>query len=281
MVVGLTVVAVMAALVALGWLMGSRLRDAAAARPLLPPPAPAGDAGAPPAPPPTRRGVVSVFSPSTTTTAPLPAVPSGPDPLGAALVVAATEPPAPTTTAPPAPAPARTVAPTVAPTTTTLAPLTRVTGVGDSIMLGAAEPLAAAVADRLGVPIEINARVGRPFGEGIDVAHDLVAAGAVGEAVVVHLGTNGPVDEAMVREMLDQFRTARRVVLVNVRVPRDYEAPVNETLAAVGAAYPNVRLLDWYGATEGREELFWSDGVHLKAAGSALYAQLIADALAA
>lgn len=269
----------MTALVALGWVMGSQLRGAAAS-------GSAGPAGAvpsaapAPAPPPTRRGVVSVFRPSTTTTTTAPWVAPVPDPVGSALMV---DVPAPTTSAAPpiAAATATTVPAPTAPATTALPRITKVTGVGDSIMLGAAARLSAAVDARLGVPIEIDARVGRPFAEGVDVVNELVAAGAVGEEVVVHLGTNGPITAEMVREVLDQFRTARRVVLVNVRVPRDYEGPVNETLAAVGATYPNVVLVDWHGATEGREDLFWDDGVHLKSEGSAFYAELIADALAA
>jgi hypothetical protein len=191
-------------------------------------------------------------------------------------------PPVPTTvTVASPPAPTAPPAATTAATTTAVPPIRRVTGVGDSIMVGAAERLAEAVQDRLGATVEINARVGRPFGEGIQVVHDLVAAGQVGDAVVVHLGTNGPIDEAMVHEMLDEFRSVRLVVVVNVRVPLDYEASVNDVLATVASTYPNVRLLDWYGATDGHPELFWADGVHLRPAGSAFYASLLADAIAA
>ena len=42
-----------------------------------------------------------------------------------------------------------------------------------------------------------------------------------------------------------------------------------------------MRLVDWYGATDGQPELFWADGVHLRADGNALYARLLAEALAA
>ncbi len=287
MLVGTAVLGAVLVLLALGWTMGSRLRNASAAGPDrapvgVVPSEPAGPDGAGGTPTSTavRRGAVSVFSQAAaTTTTSVDPVPALTDPLGRALMVVA---PVPTTTtvastvvAPPAPSTA------AASTTTAVPPIRRVTGVGDSIMVGAAERLADAVKDRLGATVEINARIGRPFGEGIQVVHDLVAAGQVGDAVIVHLGTNGPIDEAMVREMLDDFRSVPRVVVVNVRVPRDYEATVNDVLATVASTYPNVRLVDWYGATNGHPELFWSDGVHLRPGGSAFYAGLLADALAA
>ena len=112
------------------------------------------------------------------------------------------------------------------------------------------------------------------------VVKRLVSAGVSGDAVIVHLGTNGPIDEPLVRSLLDQLTTARVVVLVNIRAPRDYEASVNATLAAVGATYPNVRLVDWHAATEGRPELFASDGIHVNGDGNALFADLITGALA-
>ena len=151
---------------------------------------------------------------------------------------------------------------------------------GDSIMYGARTPLAAAVKAAAGAPLSIDARVSRPWADGVPVVRRLVTAGALGDVVVIHLGTNGPVDEALVRSLLDQTAGARLVVLVNVRVPKDWEASVNATLAAVGATYPNVRLVDWYAATSGHPELLTSDGVHLTADGNAVYVDLIARAVA-
>jgi hypothetical protein len=289
----LAAVVTVVGLVAVGWAVGSRLRTASASGGTAFGPQVAGTtldragtegvAGSStstrPSPPPVRRGVVSVFTPTTTTTT-VAVAGSTPDPLGGALMV--------TLPADPTVAPEPTVVPTVAPppptslpaTTTTAPRLQRVTGVGDSIMLGAAEPLTEAVRRAVGAPIEINARIGRPFGEGIDVVRELVVEEAVGDAVILHLGTNGPIDETMVREMLDQFVGVRTVVVVNVRVPLGWEAGVNEVLAAVGPTYPNVRMVDWYAATADRPELFWADGVHLRPEGSDFYAELLAAALA-
>ena len=264
----------------MGFTAGDRLRraadrPAAAAPPTVVVPAPV-----------ARRGAVSVLS--TSTTGPTGATgesgesgasavvrPPGSDPLGRAITVQ-----------PPGAAPLPTVAPVVAAVTTVPAPLVtsvpvrKVSGVGDSIMYGARTPLAAAIKRATGAPMSIDARVGRPWADGVPVVRKLVTAGALGDVVVVHLGTNGPVDEALVRSLLDQTAAARLVVLVNVRVPKDWEASVNATLAAVGATYANVRLVDWHAASDGRPELLASDGVHLTPEGNIVYVDLVARAIA-
>jgi len=165
-------------------------------------------------------------------------------------------------------------------TTTSVARYASVAGVGDSIMLGASAALTAAVAATTGAALTVDARVGRQFAEGVTVVTGLVQAAALGDAVIVHLGTNGPVTVPLVRSLLDQLVGVRTVLLVNVRVPREWESGVNATLAAVGGAYPNVHLVDWHAATEGHPELLSADGVHPVAAGSAAYAELLSRALA-
>jgi hypothetical protein len=277
-------------LLGFGWLVGARLRSSPSA-------AAPGPSTSPSAP--SRRGVVGVYSPTTAaaTTATTTGLPAVADPLGRALAVPAGPSPAavagsePAVLAAPTIAPAPTTArPTTAgptttgrraATTTTVPAIRRVTGVGDSIMLGAREPLAEALGAALGATIEVDARVGRPFGEGVEVVRDLVARGALGDAVVVHLGTNGPIDEPLVRALLDQLVSVRRVVVVNVRVPLQWEEPVNAALAVVAPTYPNVRTVDWYAVTQDRPELFWADGVHLRPEGSAFYAEVLVEALAA
>ena len=47
---------------------------------------------------------------------------------------------------------------------------------------------------------------------------------------------------------------------------------------SVSRAYRNVRLVDWYSASQDHPELFAGDGYHLTPDGSAFYATLIADA---
>jgi hypothetical protein len=67
------------------------------------------------------------------------------------------------------------------------------------------------------------------------------------------------------------------VVLVNTAVPRSWEGPSNQALAAAAPGRPNTVLVDWRAASAGRYELFWDDGVHLRPEGARLFAALIAE----
>ena len=89
----------------------------------------------------------------------------------------------------------------------------------------------------------------------------------------------------MTSQQFDEIMTilgdARRVVFVNVRVPRAWEAPNNAILADDASRYTNVDLVDWYAATAGHSELLWDDGIHLTPAGGEAYAKLVAPVVAA
>ena len=72
----------------------------------------------------------------------------------------------------------------------------------------------------------------------------------------------------------------RKVVFVNLTVPRDWEAPNNAVLAEQVARYSNADLVDWHGASADHPE-FFQDGVHLQPEGAQAYAKLIAASLRA
>lgn len=141
-------------------------------------------------------------------------------------------------------------------------------GVGDSIMLSAADELA-------GHGFGVNAEVGRRFAAGVDVVRSLAGRGTLPRHVIVHLGTNGPVTAEECAALVAQA-PHRQVYLVNVRVPRDWETSVNETLRTCAAAYARVHLLNWWRKS-GRQPELWlaDDGYHLTAEGRAVYAAWI------
>jgi len=78
--------------------------------------------------------------------------------------------------------------------------------------------------------------------------------------------------------MMAVLGAERRVVFVNLHVPRSWEQPNNGVIAAGVGRYPNAVLVDWHSASAGRPDLFWDDGIHLRPAGAAVYAGLIAAA---
>ena len=73
----------------------------------------------------------------------------------------------------------------------------------------------------------------------------------------------------------------KRVVFVNLKVPRRWEGPDNDVLGANVAKYPNAVLIDWHNIGGAHPEFFWQDGIHLRPDGARFYADLIAQQTAA
>jgi hypothetical protein len=101
--------------------------------------------------------------------------------------------------------------------------------------------------------------------------------GRLGDAVVVHLGTNGPISEETMTAFFDALRDVRRVVVLTVAAPgKPWIRPNNELLARLPARYPNVTLVDWVAfAARCPGECIYEDGIHLKPDGQQRYTQVI------
>jgi len=124
----------------------------------------------------------------------------------------------------------------------------------------------------------IDGMVSRQFETGISVVQADRAAGTLGNVLVVELGTNGTVTDADFDAMMQAAAGVRRVVFVNVDVPRDWEATDNAVLAAGVARYPGQAVLaDWYSLSVGHPEWFTPDQVHLEPAGAQALANLVAE----
>lgn len=152
-----------------------------------------------------------------------------------------------------------------------------VTAVGDSVMLGAAGALRQEIGD-LGA---IDAQVGLQASAAIEILRARRAAGQLGDVVIVHLGNNGAFTPDQFDEMMGVLDGVSRVLVVNDKVPRPWEQSNDAVLADGASRYPNAVLVDWYGASINRPELFWEDGFHLRPEGARVYADLVAANLAA
>lgn len=149
-----------------------------------------------------------------------------------------------------------------------------VTALGDSVMVIAAPALRARVPG-----INVDAVVGRQPKDAIRVAKDLRAAGRLGEVVVLHLGTNGPFRPSELDALFEVLSEVRRVVVVNVKVPRPWEQTSNDALGDAVHLHPNTVLVDWHRFGNDHPELFYDDGVHLRPAGIDQYVQLVTAAI--
>jgi hypothetical protein len=152
-----------------------------------------------------------------------------------------------------------------------------VSAVGDSVMIGAAEELEGNIPNLT----YIDAEVGLQTSAAIDILRWRRDSGQLGEVVVVDIGNNGVFTAEQFDEMMGVLTDTRRVVFVNVNVPRAWEQPNNEVLAEGVERYPNAVLADWYSASVDHPEFFVEDGVHLSIYGQRAYANLIADHLEA
>lgn len=162
-------------------------------------------------------------------------------------------------------------------TTTTAPPAGQgVTAIGDSIMVDAAPYL-----EQLLPGIAIDAKVGQQLVQAQADVAQLRAQGMIGDRVIVELGTNGPFTARQLETFLASLGPMRRIVLVNTRVPRPWEQPVNATIDAVAQHTPHARLVDWYDASAATPQYFYPDGVHLDPTGARFYASLLAQALEA
>ena len=151
-----------------------------------------------------------------------------------------------------------------------------VLAIGDSVLVAAS----ASLQQRLHGDITIDAVVGRQVWSGIARLAAYKAAGdLVGlKAVIIDLGTNGP----MTPQDVAQFRALSAgvplLVFVNVRVPLPWQSESNASLSAV-AGQRGIAVVNWYSASAAPGVL-WPDAIHPDPKGQVLYANLVAAALA-
>jgi len=148
-----------------------------------------------------------------------------------------------------------------------------VTAVGDSIMIDMQPYLQADIPG-----VSVDGVVSRQFETGIGVVQADRAAGTLGSVLVVELGTNGTVTSSDFDAMMQAAAGVKRVVFVNINVPRPWEAADNAVLAAGVARYPGVAVLaDWNALATPHPEWFTPDQVHLEPAGAQAMAALVAQ----
>lgn len=121
----------------------------------------------------------------------------------------------------------------------------------------------------------IDALKNRQFAAGTDVYDTYLQENKAGKISVFALGTNGPVSDQMVNALMAKVGDTRIAVFVNTRHPDAWEGDTNATLSRAAERYRNVRVVDWYGYSAGRNDLFDGDGTHLSEQGAQEYVQLI------
>ena len=155
-------------------------------------------------------------------------------------------------------------------------PGSKVTAIGDSVMLAAAPQLQAALKG-----IYIDAAISRQMSAGLAVVQGLAGTGLLRSVVVLGLGTNGTVTAGQIRQLLASIGPHHTLVLVNTFDPRPWQNGDNRVLAAAARKHDNVVLANWFATIEHRTGLLWDDDVHPRPPGAALYARMVATAVQA
>ena len=130
----------------------------------------------------------------------------------------------------------------------------QVTLVGDSVLLGASPYLLRRLPGA-----SVEAKVGRQGGEGLKLVQSLREQALLGEAAVIHLGTNGYLSEKQFRTLLEQLAHCRTVVVVNVYGARRWTGPNNALIARLAPHFENVRVVDWYAIGQANPAYFVQD----------------------
>jgi lysophospholipase L1-like esterase len=152
---------------------------------------------------------------------------------------------------------------------TARAATTSVSAFGDSVMVGAKPALKKQLPG-----ITVNAGIARQSTEAFSVVRSAHAAGRLGRVVVIHTGTNGTVVKKDLRRTIKRLAD-RRVVVVNVHVPRPWQNSNNRIIAKVVRNQPNAVLVKWRKAAKRNPQWFASDNIHLTPAGAAGFARLV------
>ncbi|MBC7443439.1 MAG: acetyltransferase [Ramlibacter sp.] len=150
----------------------------------------------------------------------------------------------------------------------------RITAVGDSVMLASAPELQA------GFPgIAIDAAVSRGMRAAPEILAVLAQAGNLRPVVVVGLGTNGPIDEDDLADIRTVIGPGRKLILVNAYAERDWTDGVNAALADFSARHRQVELADWHAAIAPHLDVLAEDNIHPGPTGGRIYTETVRAAL--
>ena len=146
--------------------------------------------------------------------------------------------------------------------------------IGDSVSLRAVDAF-----DGVFPHSHIDAEKGRQFDAGRATFEGYIQQNLAGRIVVFALGTNGLVTDDQIDAIMADTGDQRIVVFVNTRSPQPWVGSTNQAIANAAKRYKNVRVIDWYGYSTNRNDLFDGDGTHLSTAGVTEYLKLIHDAV--
>ena len=146
--------------------------------------------------------------------------------------------------------------------------------IGDSIMLDSSPQIKEQLPD-----CYIDAVQSRQLYDTPEVAQQLINDGHLNKTVVISLGTNAPLTEEDVRELLDVFDSETSIFWVNLfgRTVL-WEEEANQLLLDMAEEYPNLTIINWCDLIKPHiEEWLWGDREHPNPDGAEVLATLIRE----
>ncbi|MFR3924316.1 MAG: hypothetical protein ACLTXI_03355 [Collinsella sp.] len=131
--------------------------------------------------------------------------------------------------------------------------------IGDSVSLRAVDSF-----DGVFPHSHIDAEKGRQFDAGRATFEGYLQQNLAGKVVVFALGTNGLVTDDQIDAIMADAGDKRIVAFVNTRSPQPWVGSTNQAIANAATRYKNVRVIDWYGYSANRNDLFDGDGTHYR-----------------
>lgn len=141
---------------------------------------------------------------------------------------------------------------------------------GDSVMINVVPYLNKKIPT-----LESNCKVGRQFHDSKSILAQLKNENKLPSIVIIALGTNGYFTKKDLLSVIDIIGNQREIIFINSRVQKPWCSAVNELLKEVCPQFSNVILVDWFSASEGHNEYFAKDGVHIGPTGSNAYCELL------
>ena len=106
------------------------------------------------------------------------------------------------------------------------------------------------------------------------------AIGALGDNVVIHLGTNSGTSAETMDAIFSALSGVKKVIVLTNAVPgHDWEEGNNTLIRALPDKFPNVSVLDWKLLVDPHPNWVYDDGTHLRPQGQIAYTEAVMKAL--
>lgn len=145
----------------------------------------------------------------------------------------------------------------------------RITFVGDSVLLSASDVLY-----EYFNKCYIDAEIGRTAYAIDPILQHLDSRGILGNVVVINCGANGDCTDDIKDEIMNTLYD-KQVFWVTTSNNKS----ANESIVKYAEKYDNLHIIDWGSISEGHNEYFDGDGIHLRQAGKEAYSQAVLDAI--